>query len=93
MGRITISTHAPLRGATLTDIDFENDFLAFLLTRLCEARHEGEITLYGDVVFLLTRLCEARRAMVLFTIFSIEISTHAPLRGATRSPRCQRTRH
>ena len=41
-GRKTISTHAPLRGATPLSL-FCSAMVAFLLTRLCEARHDFHI--------------------------------------------------
>ena len=78
----TISTHAPLRGATwsfrgllLVTDDFYSRASARRDSCLRQLRARKS-------VFLLTRLCEARpRSTVQYRRTSI--STHAPLRGAT----------
>ena len=60
-GGKTISTHAPLRGATIGMMNAVVS-VSFLLTRLCEARQIGLSAPSILQQFLLTRLCEARPA-------------------------------
>ena len=78
-----ISTHAPLRGATRRHMN-RNSNGRFLLTPLCEGRLAGAITGEGFQKFLLTPLCEGRHRKLSKCTLTFMISTHAPLRGATR---------
>ena len=79
--RQQISTHAPLRGATFVFFFFSR-FKKFLLTRLCEARHELRFNSLHARNFY--SRASARRDKLLYgVIFGLVISTHAPLRGAT----------
>ena len=60
-------------------------FISFLLTRLCEARRQLQYAVILNSPFLLTRLCEARPHNDFDSDMPIGVSTHAPLRGATRN--------
>ena len=79
---IPISTHAPLRGATVK-IRYDKLDAIFLLTPLCEGRHWARPSARPQDQFLLTPLCEGRHPRPCQGVTGSEISTHAPLRGAT----------
>ena len=58
---LTISTHAPLRGATWLEITLANRKHISTHAPLRGATSDGSVT-RTNILFLLTRLCEARRS-------------------------------
>ena len=77
-----VSTHAPLRGATVLRANRDTD-LVFLLTRLCEARPAKANPL--ATITIISTHAPLRGATVRDRTLEgfWDISTHAPLRGAT----------
>ena len=79
---VFISTHAPLRGATLANIG-EQPVLNISTHAPLRGATSKFCYDYYFSAFLLTHPCEVRRRTWLIPVRLYLISTHAPLRGAT----------
>ena len=82
----TISIHAPTRGATLSDRRLTPVPTVFQSTRPRGARRLRNILKQNIMLFQSTRPRGARPDIYAFIYIPVDISIHAPTRGATKRP-------
>ena len=78
-----VSIHAPTKGATNEDIDF-NFVSLFQSTLLRKERHSSSIVVHSVLEFQSTLLRKERLQLELYHNEILRVSIHAPTKGATR---------
>ena len=85
-GHISVSIHAPMRGATANDSDFAISSCVSIHAPMRGATMSNEQKyIYGW--FQSTRPCGARPSVAKDSCQNEDVSIHAPMRGATRTDR------
>ena len=82
-----VSIHAPLRGATRAGLDMSHGTLGFNPRTPAGCDSHLQAVIDGMAAFQSTHPCGVRQKHIVMVFHAVEVSIHAPLRGATlRTP-------